>query len=48
MSVITLSVSDYATLLRTRDCVCAGQVGGYLYAVVKGEQDENIYRVAVT
>lgn len=47
MTIVTLSIEDYAALMRAKDCVCAGQIGGYLYAVVKGAEDQNIYRVAI-
>lgn len=47
--IVTLSATEYAELLRVYDCVQApSAIGGYLYAVVKGSDDENIYRTAVT
>jgi hypothetical protein len=47
MTVVTLTPSEYAALLRVYDCVQAPvAIGGYLYAVIRGAGDENIYRVA--
>lgn len=48
MTLVTLSINDFAALLRTHECVCVGNIGGYLYAVVRGVGDENIYRTAVS
>lgn len=46
--IVTLTAEEYADLLRTFDCVQAPvAIGGYLYAVVKGADDTNVYRVAI-
>ena len=48
MSTLTLTAMQYADLIRGYDCVQAPvAIGGYLYAVVRGAQDQNIYRVAI-
>jgi len=48
MTVITLTANQFADMLRTRDCIMTPvAISGYLYAVVRGMDDENIYRVAV-
>lgn len=48
MSVITITKEEYAAMLRVCDCAQAPvAIGGYLYAVKRGSQDENIYRVSV-
>jgi len=49
MTVITLTTTEFANMLRVRDTIMAPvAIGGYLYAVVRGMGDENIYRVAIT
>lgn len=48
MSVIDLTPGEYAAKLRAFDCVqapCA--IDGYLYMVIRGSEDDNLYRVAV-
>lgn len=46
MATITLTVQEYAELLRCFDCVQVPvAVNGYLYAVKRGSQDTNIYRL---
>lgn len=49
MSVITLTATQYADMLRVFDCVQAPvAIGGYIYAVKRGADDANIYRVSCT
>lgn len=46
--IITLTASQYADKLRAYDCVQAPvAIGGYLYMVVRGSSDDNIYRTAI-
>lgn len=48
MSTITLSAVDFAKVLQGNDCVILPvAIGGFVYAVIRGGQDANIYRVAV-
>ena len=48
MTVITLAPAVFADMLRVRDVIMAPvAIGGFLYAVVRGADDENIYRVAI-
>lgn len=48
MSVVTLTATQYAEMLRVFDCVQAPvAIGGYLYLVKRGTEDANIYRTAV-
>lgn len=46
--IVDMTAAEFAALVRTRDCVILPvAIGGRIYAVVKGSEDENIYRAAV-
>ena len=48
MSVVTLTASQFADKLRVCDVIMLPvAVQGFVYGVVRGGVDENIYRVAV-
>lgn len=48
MSVVDLTAEEYADMLRVSDCVqLPVAVKGYLYMVVKGELNGNVYRVSI-
>jgi len=48
MSTITLNATDFANLVRGADCVIMPvAIGGYLYMVIRGGQDANLYRTAI-
>jgi hypothetical protein len=48
MTVVTLTASQYADMLRNFNCVqVPTAIGGYLYMVVRAPGDENIYRVSI-
>lgn len=47
MPVVDLSLLEYAAFMRAHECVCLGDMGGYRYLVVRGVEDDNIYRVAI-
>lgn len=45
---MTMTASEFAELLRVHDCVIVPvAIGGYLYAVKRGAEDTDIYRVSV-
>jgi hypothetical protein len=48
MTVITLTAAQFADKMRSEDMVMLPvAVQGFVYGVVRGAQDKDIYRVAV-